>query len=258
MTAKYAIFGAMQLHRFYCNPITEPVCELTGSEAHHLAGVLKLSANQKVELIDGCGGLATAIVRTASSHKAVLQIEQLETLPQPSGPKIVIAPSVAKGHRFDWLITKCTELGVDRICPVLFERTVKQPKNPKTVERWRNLTISATKQCRRLFLPQIDKPQPLANTLETLKEDFPQAHFLLGSLSGDSPAITKQAFDDADVVAFVGPEGGVTEKEQALLQANGTQLVQLTDTVLRVETAALAFAAILAAKRKDLSPCRHG
>ena len=235
--------------RFYCNPIYRPVAELDGSEAHHLAQVLRLKCGDKVELFDGAGSLATATVATVGSRKVALNVDDLQVVPAPDGQRIIIAASIAKGERFDWLIGKCTELGADRICPVLFERTVKQPRNPRTAERWRNIIIAAAKQCRRLFLPRIDNPLSLLDTLASLKSDFPNGRILLGSISPGSPAISNQSFGAADVIAFVGPEGGLTEQEEILLRENGAEPARLADTVLRIETAAVAFAAILSAQR---------
>ncbi len=238
----------MDLFRFYCCSIDKPSVQLDASEAHHLRSVLRLKEGDKVELFDGAGSLAVAAVTQASARKVTLQVEQLQTVPRPGCPQIVIAASIAKGERFDWLIGKCTELGVDRICPVLFGRTVKQPKNPKIIDRWQNLTIAAAKQCRRLFLPVIDNIMPLPKALAMLKKELPDARFLVGSLSPRCPSVVSQSID-SDVIAFVGPEGGVTDDEQILLQESGANFVRLTDTVLRVETAAVAFAAILTAQR---------
>lgn len=239
----------MDLFRFYCPRMDESVVELSASEAHHLFSVLRLGRGERVELFDGAGALAVAEITSANPHSVILQVEELQVVPKPFGQQIIIAVSIAKGERFDWLIGKCTEIGVDRICPVLFERTVKRPKNPRSAERWRNLAVSAAKQCRRLYLPRIDSPLRLSDVLATLKEDFPKARLLLGSLDAQSPVLVGQQFGCFDVVAFVGPEGGVTDDEGILLRDGGVKCVRLTDTVLRVETAAMAFATILAAQR---------
>ncbi|MHC4574633.1 MAG: RsmE family RNA methyltransferase, partial [Planctomycetota bacterium] len=208
----------MELLRFYCNPIVEPVVELSAWEARHLALVRRLVVGDEIELFDGLGTVAVGVIRTASSRKVTLDVRETRVLPKPKRPEIVIGVSVAKGERFDWVIAKCTELGVERICPILFERTVKQPKNPRINERWNNLTIAAAKQCRRMFLPQIDKPAPLPEAMETLKEDYPKAVFLLGTLSGSAQALTSRRLGRGDVIALVGPEGGLTEQEEVLLQ----------------------------------------
>jgi len=240
--------------RFYCCSLSDSVVQLSAAQAHHLADVLRLNVGQKVELFDGKGSLAVAEVINAAHRKVALKILELKTAPKPFQKQIIIAPSIAKGERFDWLIAKCTELGVDRICPVLFERTVKQPKNPKIIQRWQNIIIAASQQCRRLFLPAIDAPAPLPQVIKILKKDCPASRFLFGSLSENAPSLINQSFGQKDVAAFVGPEGGLTQQEEIFLNSEGCQPVRLTDTVLRIETAALAFAAILTAQRTSAKP----
>jgi len=239
----------MGLIRFYCNPLVRPQVELSSTEAHHLISVRRLKAGDRIELFDGQGGLAVAVIKTATKRKAVLDIEELKVSPYPYKQKIIIAASVAKGQRFDWLIEKCTELGIDRIIPVLFERTVKQPKNPKILERWGNIAISAAKQSGRLFIPEIDCPAVLSDALEILQNDFTKVKILFGSLDAGAASIISESAGVADVAAIIGPEGGLTESEQKLLLGYSCKGVRLTDTVLRVETAAVSFAAILASYR---------
>jgi len=238
----------MNFHRFYCEVINRPVAELSGAEARHLAQVLRLKAGDKVELFDGRGTAAVATIKNLSGKKVTLQVEDVKVFEKPA-QQIILAVSVAKGERFDWLIEKCTELGVNRIIPVLFERTVKQPKNPKIVERWSNIAIAAAKQCRRVFLPQIYKVVTLTEAIEILKKDYPQAQLLFGSLSENSKPVLQCSFTGKDMIAFVGPEGGLTDEEENLLRQNGAKEVRLADTVLRVETAAVAFASVLTMQR---------
>lgn len=239
----------MDLYRFYCNRISGSDVLLDAVESHHLANVLRLKKGDKAELFDGKGALATASVETVSGKKVTLRIEQLKTFPRPDQPKVIIATSIAKGQRLDWLIGKCTELGVDVIWPILFERTAKLSRNPKTVQRWQRLAISAAKQSRRLLLPEISKPLSLPMALAKSEQDYTDARLLLGSLEQKSDALIDQSFGDKDVIAFVGPEGGLGDEEQVLLQKAGAEPVRLTDTILRIETAALAFASILTAQR---------
>ena len=240
----------MKRYRFFCRPINMPVVELVGTEARHLSTVLRLNVGGEVEVFDGAGTLACATITRLHREKVTLTVDSVQQIPRPGRGQIVIAASIAKGERFDWLIGKCTELGVDRIIPVLYERTIKQSRNPKIVDRWENLTVAAAKQCRRLFLPCIDPPQSLSVVLQTIKNDYPQGYILLGSLNAQSPPLISQKFGFSDVIAFIGPEGGLTEKEQELLEKNDVQPVCLTDTILRIETAAIAFAAILTAQRR--------
>jgi 16S rRNA (uracil1498-N3)-methyltransferase len=239
----------MHLNRFYCERLEGPAVELVGGEAHHLYNVCRLKVGSEVELFDGAGTLATAVIEKVAGKSALLKVVNLEKTERPDKPEVVIAVSCPKGERFEWLTGKCTELGVDRITPVIFERTVKQPRNPKIAERWRNIAIAAAKQCRRLFLPQIDMPVTLSEALSALKEQYDKAEILVGGLEPKLPALITQRFVASDVIAVIGPEGGITEGEKTLLENCRAKFVRLTDTVLRVETAALAFAAVLTARR---------
>lgn len=239
----------MNLPRFYCGSLKSSVVELSTSESHHLFNVCRLGKGDKVELFDGSGSLAVAVITATNKRRVSLQIENVQTVSSPAAVKVIIAVSIAKGERFDWLIGKCTEFGVDRICPVIFERTVKLSQNPHITDRWQNLAITAAKQCRRVFLPGIDKPKPLVTTLNEFKKDYSNSLIYLGEPSPGSPPLISTLSDLKDLIAFVGPEGGLSENEIALLRDNGVKFVRLTNTVLRVETAALAFAAILTARR---------
>jgi 16S rRNA (uracil1498-N3)-methyltransferase len=246
----------MTLHRFYCDSLTGSKVELEGTEAHHLA-VLRLGPGSRVELFDGNGAFATAVVSGIRKNIVSLDIESVRRTDPPKSHRIIIAVSVPKGDRFDWLIEKLTEFGVERICPVIFERTVRQPSNPKALNRWLSIAISAAKQCKRLFLPQIDPPANLHNCLESIKKDTPNCRFIAGAVSGDCPSLVSQSFGQTacgersrtDVAALIGPEGGLTENEESFLKNSGVHFVRLSDTVLRTETAAISFAAILSAQR---------
>ena len=239
----------MVLHRFYCNSIEGQAIELEGTEARHLASVMRLKAGDKVELFDGAGTVAAAVITEIIKRKVTLRIEQVHRYPPRTTGRIIIAPGIAKGQRFDWLIEKCTELRTDRISPVLFERGVKQAANPKILERWRNLVISAAKQSRRIFLTKVDPPAPLCDVLEMLRQEYPRIQLIVGCLTPDAEPLTSQLFGQTDVAAFIGPEGGFTENETALLKDRGAKFVHLTETVLRTETAAIAFASVLCALR---------
>jgi 16S rRNA (uracil1498-N3)-methyltransferase len=242
----------MNVRRFYCEKIIQPRTILDGPEAHHLASVLRLQKGGQVELFDGKGSVASATIMDLKNRQVLLDVIEQKTIPQRTSVRIILAVSIAKTDRFDWLVEKCTELGVDRLCPVLFERTVKTAAGPQTIQRWHRLAVSAVKQSGRNFLPVIDTPAPLPDILDKLMIEFPSADVLSGSPSPQALPVIKYPFIGKDLIVFVGPEGGLTDKEDALLLKCGAKQVRLTDTILRVETAALALASILTAQRDNL------
>ncbi len=239
----------MKLIRFYRDSIQPGAVRLDAAEAHHLGNVLRLKKGQQVELFDGKGTVASAVITTFTPKAVMLEVRNIQAHPPRTDSRVIIAAGVAKARRFDWLITKCTELGVDHIAAVTFDRTVKQPKNISTSKRYANLTIAAAKQCGRTFLPKVTGPENLAKTLALLKNDYPNAKLFFGGSASCAKHITDLPNDDSDIIAFIGPEGGMTTDEENLLKDHHACRVRLTDTILRIETAAIAFAAVLCAGR---------
>jgi len=231
--------------RFYCESIKQGRVQLRPDEAHHLVNVLRLTAGERVELFDGKGALAQAVITDITRKAVTLQVENIHSEPARTSGRIVIAASVAKGQRSDWMITKCTELGIDHIVAIVFEHTVKLAKGISTSERYDKLAIAAAKQCGRIFLPKITGPTDLQQTLALLKNNYPDARLIFGALNPQAESIVELARDGKDFIAFVGPEGGLTCEEESLLTSAGACQAHLTDTTLRIETAAVAFAAIL-------------
>ena len=242
----------MEKRRFYCEVIIKPVCELSGTEARHAVSVLRLKQGDQVEIFDGRGEFARAIIKDISDKKVILEILNIQVVEQSKNQRIIIAVSIAKGERFDWLIEKCTEFGIDRICPVLFERTVKFATGTQTIQRWHNLSISAAKQSGLNFLPLIDNPAPLSDILKKFKMDYPSSDLLLGQPDMNAVSIMKFSLSEKDVIALIGPEGGLNASEQQFCFEGGAISVKITDSVLRVETAAISFASILATMRSGL------
>ncbi len=235
------------MKRFFCDSIHRDTGTiLTDVQFRHLTKVLRLKIGDSVELFDGKGALAQAVIEKIEKSQAVLSVKTIENYPQPWQRRIIIASSIAKGDRFEFLVAKCTELGVDRIIPVIFERTVKQALQPRRLE---TIALESTKQCQRLFLPEIDSPISLSQAIEKLRADYPNAKIIFGSLSAGSKSILNIEFDSNDLLAFIGPEGGMTQIEENMLEEINARPVRLTDTILRIETAAITFASVLAVMR---------
>ena len=239
----------MSLNRFYCEKITVGRVELDQVESHHLAKVMRQVVGDEVEVFDGKGVIATAVVSEISRKGVWLEAAKIERVNSENNAQVIIAASVAKGQRQDWLVSKCTELGVDDITSVIFERTVKQPKGANAVDRYNKLAITAAKQCGRSMLPKIGAAKDLEAAVSELKRQYPQAKMVFGGFGESAVSIGQAVMAGEDVIAFVGPEGGLTETEMVFLKESGCIEVSLTSTILRIETAAVAFAAVLCTGR---------
>jgi 16S rRNA (uracil1498-N3)-methyltransferase len=240
----------MRTARFFCDTIDQhsPVV-ISDVQFRHLSRVLRLKKGDSVELFDGRGTVAQAIIEEITKNQAQLKVQTREVFNAPDKQRIVIASSMTKGQRFEMIVAKCTELGIDRIIPVIFERTVKQAESGMAARRFESIAVESAKQCGRIFLPAIDEPTSFPKALENLQAEYRKAKIIFGSLAQNAESIISFDFGSDDCFAFIGPEGGLTEVEENLLEKVNANPVRLTNTVLRIETAAVAFAAILAAKR---------
>ncbi len=159
---------------------------------------------------------------------------------RPSPFPLTLATAVPKGDRFDWLIEKATELGVDRLIPILTERSVVDPGAAK-LTRLRRSIIEASKQCGRNRLMVLESPTGFEKLIHSSVES---TNFLADPMG--TPANQMVPIPSSGtVVLAVGPEGGFTPRERDLaLQARWAPICFSVNT-LRIETAALAGCAIL-------------
>jgi 16S rRNA (uracil1498-N3)-methyltransferase len=235
--------------RLYCDNLQDDTIVLDETEGHHLYKVLRLGPGDAVELFDGDGTLVEGAIESADRRGVRVRIVSRKQDPPRPNRRIILATSMPKGQRFEQVIEQATELGVDRIVPVVFERTIKQASGPSALQRYHKIAVSACKQCGRNRLPQMDLPLDLDDCLAMIRSDYPNAAMLFGGFSDKSVPLADWSMPDIDTIAFIGPEGGLNEQEQDHLTGAGAVEVRLCDSILRIETAAAAFGAILCAKR---------
>src|SRR4030042_2033323 len=222
----------MKTSRFFCNTINSDSVIISDVQFRHLTKVLRLQKGAHVELFDGKGTVAQAIIEKITKDSAQLNIQSKELLNKRTGRTITIASSIAKAQRFEEIIAKCTELGVDRICPVIFERTVKQAAGTIASHRFESIAVESAKQSGRIFLPVIDKPENFEIVLKNLQKESPSAKFIFGSLAKTAKSIINLDFASQECCVFIGPEGGLTEEEEKLLKKTNARPFRITDTTL--------------------------
>ena len=216
--------------------------ELADEDAHHLSRVLRLRAGEEVIAADGRGGWARTIWREGAGLAPVQGAQgvggdgAVQSEPR-AAPALTVAFAPVKGERPEWVVQKLTELGIDRIVPLLSERSVVRwsgTRGKTTVERLRRVAREAAAQCRRVWLPDV------ADTVRfgELQSLGAPGEVVLAQLSGDRPSVTQH-------VVAVGPEGGWSSDELA----SGLPTVGFGLSVLRAETAAVTAGALLASLR---------
>ena len=217
--------------------------EVSGEDGHHLARVLRLRTGEVVTVADGSGAWRPYRVAELRPAPAV-RLEATagpDREPAPS-PSLAVAFALTKGDKPDLVVQKLTELGVDRILPVVAERSVSRPRGDRAtvvVGRWRRVAQEAARQCRRATLPAVEDVTPL---------DRLAGHpGLVVAERGGETAGALGPPPGSELLVVVGPEGGLTDEEVKRL--GPWARLDLGPHILRAETAALAAAALLKSAR---------
>ena len=229
---------------------------LTGPEAHHLTAVRRFAVGDIVTLFNGDGREHRARVVEIGKKSVALQVTGVESPNRELGFSLHVASALPKGDRGDFLIEKLTELGVTDFTPLETQRGIVKASEAKA-DKLRRAVIEASKQCGRNFLMLVHSP---ARWLDWCRA---QSGRRLIAHPGDPEAQARDSagaslalralpsFDASDRVTIaVGPEGGFSEQELQAARAAGWEMLALGPRILRVETAAVAAAAVLGLTRK--------
>ena len=239
------------MHRCFIDPERwEAGCiRPSASETHHLQHVLRAEDGDAVMVFDGVGHQARASV-CIEGNELVLAVAAIAKV-EKRACNLSLIQAIPKGARMDLIVEKATELGVARITPVITDRGVVRLDTKqacKRAERWNRIALSASKQCGTPWIPQIDKAQSYRNALRGLSG---VDAVLIGSLSeGVRPLyeIVELLRPNAprSIAVIIGPEGDLTSAETAAAVEVGALPVSFGGLTLRVETAALYAASVLA------------
>ena len=227
---------------FYCPELAQSGSPLALSpeEARH-AAAQRLRVGDAVALFDGRGHGARARVATVGARGRGIEIEIGERFnaPAPLPPRALYC-ALPKGERLATLLDMATQLGMTRFVPLLCARSVVQP-GAGWQARAQRICIEACKQSRRLILPDLGEPTPLAAALAAARETTPCVWF---AHPGGSARPNAGGVPSSGVAMFIGPEGGFTDEEVAQAEHGGITRVDLGSQLLRIETAAVALLAI--------------
>ena len=233
------------LRRVHTSKLYVGRIELDHAGSRHARDVLRLEIGGEVEVFDDAGGVARGAI-VALEPAVVVQVEAIDAVGGDANvTDITVAAAVPKGDRADWMVEKLSELGVARFVPLAAARSVVLPEGKNKRDRWQRIATESAKQSRRRGVMRIDELTKVdlattqaAGTRAIVLSTGPNAKPVLDALAGAPPP--------PGVTLFVGPEGGWTDEELELFAQHDVVAAKLTDTILRVETAALVAAAVVA------------
>jgi 16S rRNA (uracil1498-N3)-methyltransferase len=222
-------------------PLTPGTLVIEGDEAHHGRVVLRLRTGEDVRLADGDGREALGAVTGVGREALEVEVAAVSTLGQPPAALLTIAAALPKGDRCSELVRALTEIGVGAFRPLICDHGERTTAN---LERLQRISAEALKQCHRGRHLAIQPPATLAQLrAAVVGEQLVLLDPRGGAAAPGAPRPT---------VLLIGPEGGWSAEE---LQATADlPRMRLASTILRIETAAIAAAAVWSAAWESRTP----
>ena len=221
---------------FYVNPhnVNGSTFQLDKAESNHATRVLRLIKGDEICLLDGAGIGYHAKIKSIEKNVSGTIKESIPDLGE-NKCSVNLASALIKRDRFELMLEKATELGVNEIQPLMLDRCVKKTMN---FERSQKIVISSSKQCCRSRFPMLHEPIDMKKLLKNSDGQF------ISGLMGADKSLSELELDK-NVTVIIGPEGDFTENEIGQMKNAGVLFYNLGRRRLRAETAALNSLAVL-------------
>lgn len=234
------------MHLFFTEHLSGEQVSLSAEESAHALRVLRLKAGDQVMITDGCGTMGWGNISDISTKSCVISIDKLVASYQKRPYKLHIAVGPTKNiDRYEWFLEKATELGIDRITPLLCDHSerkiVKQERSEKVV-------IGAVKQSQKAFMPVVDEMTSFKDFIKEFEVVAAEKYIAHCEDEASKVELRDLVRGGSEYVMLVGPEGDFSDAEVALAHAAGFRSVGLGQARLRTETAALYCAMVAAIK----------
>jgi 16S rRNA (uracil1498-N3)-methyltransferase len=235
------------MHRFYVDEIQgDKAVVLDAEQLHYLKDVLRVKTKEEVIVSDGKGKDYAATVISIEKNQATMALKAIETK-APGKIMLTVACAIPKGSRMDDVIDQLTQLGVERIIPMMTERVIvklDESKKASRLERWLKIAESASAQSQRSDIPAIE---PITPFEKVVSNSGRYRIKLIPNLEGDRKPIKEIISGEhaSSILVLIGPEGDFSPEEVELAKSKGFIPVSLGSTVLRVATAAVAVASYI-------------
>ncbi len=224
---------------FYIDPdkVNGDTFELDREESLHASRVLRLKPNDEICLLDGTGTGFHALINSVVHDRVSGVIREKKHGLGENRISIILAPAMIKRDRFEILLEKATELGVNEIHPLVLDRCVKKTIN---TNRCQKIVTASAKQCRRSRFPVVKDPKDLETWINTINGPC-----IAGSLNGEKTISQLNLGVGQPIHIIIGPEGDFSDQEIKKMKKAGVQFYSLGERRLRAETAALATLSVL-------------
>ncbi|VAW22897.1 16S rRNA (uracil(1498)-N(3))-methyltransferase [hydrothermal vent metagenome] len=228
----------MQL--FYIPYIPGESVWLDETESKHCIRVLRLGIGDKIQLVDGKGGVYEARISDPNPKRCSLEVISTENNYGEKGFSLHVAIAPTKNiARFEWFLEKATEIGVDEITPVLCRFSERKSLKPERLEK---IIIAAMKQSLKAYLPKLNQLIPFG---QLLGQPFEGGKYIAHCYEGKKKHLKDSIKKNENSLVLIGPEGDFSKEEVNLALRHGFKGITLGNSRLRTETAGIAACHII-------------
>ena len=213
-----------------------------------MKNVLRLVQGDKIAVFDGQGTEAVGQIEKIANTEVNVFLERIEQRSRKMST-IILACAIPKKAKFETIIEKTTELGVDEIIPLETKRTqviIPKNKSAKKLSRFQTIAVNAAKQSKRTTLPCIHPAMNFSDALKMVKNvDIAFIPCLIGERTSIRKVFDTIESTPKKIMFFIGPEGDFTPQEVKAAVCAGCKPITLGQTVLKVDTAAITVIALI-------------
>lgn len=230
------------------NQINGNFITITGEDVNHILNVLRMKKDDDLQVCNQDTGenYLARIINSARDFVECKIKEKIEKTTE-SNIHITLFQGIPKFDKMELIIQKNTEIGINRIVPVMMERTVvklDEKMAAKKIERWKKIAEIAAKQSMRDIIPMVDEVAKIQNIdlseydAVLVAYENEEYNMLKTELKKVKERIEKK---ELNIAIVIGPEGGISESEITLLKEKNAKFVSLGKRILRTETAGLVM-----------------
>lgn len=229
------------MQRYFSKQKIEDTFILKNDDYYHIKTVMRMKDKDKIEVVyDEIPYLCE--INNISTNIEIKIIDKLDII-KDNMPYITLLIPILKEQKMDYILQKSTELGVNEIIPIIMERSIVkiEEKENKKLERWNRIVKEASEQSHRNTIPKIDKIEKI-NTL-----NLKGLNLVCSTVEKENTIkkVFKNNLNCDKINMLIGPEGGISQKEEEILKSNGFIPITLGNRIMRVETVPLYLMSII-------------
>lgn len=236
---------------------------IRGEDVGHISRVLRYKTGDKLEVCDKENNEYICEIAEIGKKEILLDIIKKVEVNRESRIKIVLYQGIPKSTKMEIILQKLTECGVAEIVLVETERSVVSidpKKSDKKFERWKRIIYEAAKQSKRGIIPKLRGVLSFSEAIEDMKKnelnispyEKEENLGIASLLRGEEFKSAIKEGEDIRLGIFVGPEGGFSEEENAIIKNRGIFSVTLGPRIFRTETASIVISAIVMYELGDI------